>query len=87
MIHCNCLQYLFEDCVPLPRPARMTLYVISTTTTLNVGVAMDLLAAIVEIVSQPVLLLYYSPCVHLVNIFFIVDIVLISNTRDYVKEN
>ena len=75
--------------MPPTRPARMTLYVISTTTTLNVGVAMDILAAIVEIVSHDVNLcqrLDYYPCVHFFNIFVIVDIVLISKTRDYVKE-
>ena len=76
--------------MPLTRPARMTLHVISTTTTLNVGVVMDFLAAIVEIVSHEGNLcqwLDYNPCVHLLNIFIIVDIVLISKTRDYVKEN
>ena len=76
--------------MPPTRPARMTLHVISTTTTLNVGVAMDILAAIVEIVSHEVNLcqrLDYNPCIHLLNIFIIVDIVLISKTRDFVKEN
>ena len=72
---------MFEDCVPLTRPARMTLHVISTTTTLNVGVAMDFLAAIVKIVSREVNLcqrLDYTPCVHLLNFYIILDIVLIS---------
>ena len=54
--------------MPPTQPARMTLHVISTTTTLNVGVAMDILAAIVEIVSHEVNLcqrLNFNPCVHL----------------------
>ena len=69
--------------MPPTRPARMTLHVISTTTTLNVGVAMDFLAAIVEIVSHEVNLcqrLDYNPCVHLLHFFIIVDIVLISKS-------
>ena len=73
--------------MPLTRPANMTLPVILTTTTLNVGVAMDILAAIVEIVSHEGNLcqrLDYNPCVHLLNILIIVDNVLISKTRDYV---
>ena len=54
--------------MPLTQPARMTLHVISTTTTLNVGVVMDFLAAIVEIVSHEVNMcqrLDYNPGVHL----------------------
>ena len=67
--------------MPPTRPARMTLHVISTTTTLNVGVAMDFLATIVKIVSHEVNLcqqIDYTPCVHLLNFYIILDIVLIS---------